>query len=181
LLVVVGGVYLGRLGKNLLDLRQRLVRLLRGVAGQLRPIKTERAQRHHALGRQQPQHLAEQPAQRLLMPGPEPGDGRMVWAQPASDHPVTDIPHAPLFDHPAGPLALGVGIQQQRDHHLRVERRPAVPIGPVPAAECAQIQGGHRVQNHEHQVVLRQPLAHIHRQQQRLITLRKQEVLRHKS
>jgi len=47
-----------------------------------------------------------------------------------------------------------------------------VPIGPVPAAELAQIQGGHRVQHHEHQVVFGQPLAHVHRHQQRLITLR---------
>ena len=39
--------------------------------------------------------------------------------------------------------------------------------------------GGHRIQHHEHQVILRQPLAHVHRHQQRLITLREQEVLRH--
>jgi len=52
-------------------------------------------------------------------------------------------------------------------------------IGPVAAAEPAQIQGGHRIQHHEHQVVPGQPLAHVHRQQQRLITLRKEEVLRH--
>jgi hypothetical protein len=103
----------------------------------------------------------------------------MVGAQPASDHPVGHIADAPLLDHPAGPLALAVAIQQQRHHHLRVERRPAVPIGPVAAVEPAQIQGGHRVQHHEHQIVFGQPLAHVHRQQQRLITLRKKEVLRH--
>ena len=108
----VAGIGFGRLGQDLLDLRQRLVRLLRGVAGQLRPIQAQRAQRHHALGRQQPQHLTEQPAQRRLVPGPEPGNGRMVRAEPAGDHPVADIPHAPLFDHPAGPLALGVGVEQ---------------------------------------------------------------------
>jgi hypothetical protein len=105
----------------------------------------------------------------------------MIRAQPASDHPVADIPHAPLFDHPAGPLALAVAIKQQRHHHLRVKRRPPMPIGPVLAAELAQIQGGHRVQHHEHQIVFGQPLAHVHRHQQRLITLREQEVLRHTS
>ena len=69
-------------------------------------------------------------AQRLLMPRPEPGDGDMIRAQPAGDHPVGHVPHAPLPGHPAGPLTLAVPIQQQRHHHLRVKRRPPVPIGP---------------------------------------------------
>jgi hypothetical protein len=103
----------------------------------------------------------------------------MIGVQPPGDHPVGHVPRAPLLDHPAGPLALAVPVQQQRDHHLRVKRRPAVPIGPVPAAELAQIQGGHRVQHDVHQIVFGQPLAHVHRQQQRLITLREKEVLRH--
>ena len=114
------------------------------------------------------------------MPGPEPGDRGVIGTQPAGDHPVAHIAHAPPLDHPAGPLALAVAIQQQRHHHLRVERRPAMPVGPVPAAELAQVQGGHRVQHHEHQIVFGQPLAHVHRQQQRLITLRIKEILRHK-
>jgi len=54
-----------------------------------------------------------------------------------------------------------------------------VPIGPVPPAELAQIKGGHRVQHHEHQIVLGQPFAHARRHQQWLITLRINEVLRH--
>jgi hypothetical protein len=109
---------------SLPGLRQRPVGLLRRVAGQLGPIQADDPQRHHALGGQQPQHLAEQPAQRLLMPGPEPGDRRMIGAQPAGDHPVADIAHAPFFDHPARPLALAVPIQQQRDHHLRGRTPP---------------------------------------------------------
>jgi hypothetical protein len=177
---VLGGVGRGRLSQDLLDLRQRPVRLLRGVAGQLGPVQAEQAQRHHALGGQQPQHLAEQPAQRRFMPGPEPGGGRVIGAKPARDHPVADVPYAPLPGHPAGPLALAVAVQQQRDHHLRVERGPPVPVSPVPAPELAQIQGGHRVQHDERQIVPGQPLAHVHRQQQRLITLREKEVLQHK-
>ena len=103
----------------------------------------------------------------------------MAGVQPAGDHPVGHIAQAPLPGHPAGPLTLAVAIQQQRDHHPRVERRPAVPAGPVAAAEPVQINRGHRVQHHEHQIVLGQPLAHIYRQQQRLITLRIHKVLRH--
>jgi hypothetical protein len=104
----------------------------------------------------------------------------VIRVQPAGDHPVGHIAHAPLLDHPAGPLALAVPVQQQRHHHLRVERRPPVPVSPVHAPETAQVQRGHRVQHDEGEIVLRQPLAHIHRQQQRLITLRAKEILRHK-
>ena len=151
---VLGSVDRSRLGQDLLDLRQRPVRLLRRVARQLRPVQAEQPERHHALGGQQAQHLAEQPAQRRLMPGPEPGDGGMIRVQPAGDHPVGHIPHAPLPGHPAGPLTLAVPVQQQRDHHLRVKCCPPVPVRPVPAAELAQVQGGHRVQHDEHQIVL---------------------------
>jgi hypothetical protein len=56
-----------------------------------------------------------------------------------------------------------------------------MPIGPVPAAERAQIQGGHRVQHDEYQIVLGQPVPHIQRHQHRLITLWAKEILRHKS
>ena len=79
---VFGGVGRGRLGQQLPGLRQRPVRLLRRVARQLGAIQAEQAQRHHALGGQQPRHLAEQPAQRRLVPGPEPGDGGMIGRSP---------------------------------------------------------------------------------------------------
>jgi hypothetical protein len=54
-------------------------------------------------------------------------------------------------------------------------------VGPVPAAELAQIQSGHRVQHHEHQIVFGQPLAHVRRHQQWLIPLRINKILRHTS
>ena len=106
----VVGVGRGRLGENLLDLRQRPVRLVRGVTSQLGAIQAECSQRHHALGGQQSQHLAEQPVQRLLMPGPEPDDGGMIRVQAPGDHPVADIAYAPLLHDSAGPLALAVHV-----------------------------------------------------------------------
>jgi hypothetical protein len=51
-------------------------------------------------------------------------------------------------------------------------------IAPAAPAEGAQVQGGYHVQHHEHKIVFGQPLAHAHRHQQRLITLRNQKVLR---
>jgi len=53
------------------------------------------------------------------------------------------------------------------------------PLSSVPAPERTQIEGGHRVQQDGHQIVLGQPVQHIHRHQQRLITLRAKEILRH--
>jgi len=108
-----------RLDQDLLDLRQRPVRFLRGAADHLGPVQ------------------AEQPAQRRLMPGPEPDDSGVIGVQPVGDHPVCHIAQAALLDHPAGPLALAVPVQQQRHYRLRVERGPPVPVGPVPAAEPA--------------------------------------------
>jgi hypothetical protein len=176
---ILGGVDRGRLGEQLLDLRQRPVRDLGRVTSQLGAVQAELAQRHHALRRQQPQHLAEQPTQRRLVPGSEPGNGRMIRTQPGDDHPVGHVAHATLLDHPAGAFPLAVAVQQQRGHHLRVERRPAMPVGPMTTAKLAQIHGGNRIQHNEHQIVLGQPLPHIHRHQQWLITLRVKEVLRH--
>jgi len=46
---------------------------------------------------------------------------------------------------------------------------------PGTGGRTRQVHGGHRVQHHEHQIVLGQPLPHVHRQQQRLITLRERE------
>ncbi len=54
----------------------------------------------------------------------------------------------------------------------------AVIAGAVPNV-APQIQGGHRVQHDEDQIVPGQPLAHARRHQQRLITLRAKEILRH--
>ena len=176
---VLGRVGLGCLGEQLLDLRQRAVRRVRRVTGQLRAVQAQLAQRDHALRGQQPQHLTEQLTERLLMPRPEPGDRRVIRVQPGDDQPVGHVAHAPLLDHPAGPLALAVAVQQQGDHHRRVVRRPAVPIGPIAAAKRIQVQRVHRIQHDEHQVVFGQPVPHVHRHQQRLITLRVKEVLRH--
>ena len=65
--------------------------------------------------------------QRSLTPRPEPGDGRVIGAQPASDHPVPDVPQRTVLDHPARPLTLAVPLQQQRHHHLRIERPRPCP------------------------------------------------------
>jgi hypothetical protein len=66
--LVLGGQPVPGGGQQLLDLRQRPVRLLRRIPGQLGPVQAQQAQLNHAPRSQQPQHLAEKAAQRLLMP-----------------------------------------------------------------------------------------------------------------
>jgi len=67
----VRGVDLRGVGEDLLDLRQRPVGRLRRVAGQFRPVQAQLPERHHAFGSEQPQHLAEQATQRLLVSAAE--------------------------------------------------------------------------------------------------------------
>jgi hypothetical protein len=140
---IFGGVGRGRLREQLLNLRQRLVRLLRRIASQLRPIQAEHAQAHHALGRQQPQHLRKQATQRLLMPRPEPGDRRMIGAQPAGDHPVAHIAHAPLSITRLDRSPWQCPYSNSATIISGAGRRPPMPIGTVPGIERAQLQGGH--------------------------------------
>jgi hypothetical protein len=67
------------------------------------------------------------------------------------------------------PSAAAVAVEKQRDHHGRVERRPAVTISPIRATERVQIQRVHRGEHDEHQVALGEPLTHVGRHQELLI------------
>ena len=109
----------------------------------------------------------------LAMPEPYGGDAprasrpeqptNALAARPAAPRPPRSPPPytSPCAGRPRSlqPLALAVPVEQQRDHHLRVGRRPPVPISALSATELAQIQGCHRVQHNEDQIVLGRPLA----------------------
>jgi hypothetical protein len=96
-----------------------------------------------------------------------------------ADHPESDIlPAAPL-DPPRRALPDRVGIQQQRDHHPRVERRPTPTVAPVHGIERAQIDRVYRIEHKPGQMILSQPLAQARRQQKLLITVAGHEVERH--
>jgi len=108
---------------------------------------------------------------------PEPCNRRVIRALICRDHAVGDILHALALDHPRRTLATTVGVEQQRDHHLRIMRRPAHTNRVVGAIERVQIHLLHRRQHEPREMILRQPIPQIRRQQQLLITIKRNEVL----
>src|SRR6266545_2054153 len=69
-----------------------------------------------------------------------------------------------------------VGVEQQRHHHLRVERRPPPAILPISPVESAQIHLVDGVDDEPGEMILRQPLPQARRQQQLLIARPKGDV-----
>jgi hypothetical protein len=106
-------------------------------------------------------------------------DGRVVGRLVGGDDAERDVLLAAAFDAARGALADRVGVEQQRDHHRRIMRRPAMPVGAIGRIERPEI---HRLDNVEHEpreVILGQPLAQARRQQQLLLAITRDEVLRH--
>jgi hypothetical protein len=93
-----------------------------------------------ASGLAQQQALDEQPGNHRLVTDPEPGDRGVVGNGVRGDHPVGHVLSAPPLDHPGRSFALTVGIQQQRQHHRRLVRRPAPPIRTVSGIQPGQVQ-----------------------------------------
>ena len=94
-------------------------------------------------------------------------------------HAERDVFLARALDRPRGPHPTRVRVQQQRDHHRRLIRRPAAPVAPIGAIERLKIHLAHRVQHEPREVPRRQPLTHVGRHQKRLITITRDETLSH--
>ena len=106
-------------------------------------------------------------------------DRRVIGHPVRSDHTVGDVLNTLTLDHPRRPLPPRIPIEQQRDHHRRIVRRPAMAIEAIDAKEPRQIHLLDRVQHKPRQMALRQPLPKARRQQQHLIAITLDEVLRH--
>ena len=65
------------------------------------------------------------------------------------------------------------------DHHLRVIRRAALTIGAIRPIEAVQVHLLHRAEHRPDQMILRQPIRKRRRQQKRLTTVTRDEVLSH--
>ena len=104
--------------------------LLRRVRRHLRPIDRDHADLHQPRPRTHPEHIAEQPRQRRLVPLAELRDRRMIRHQFARS-PCTQRPPTLTLDPPRGPVTHRVRVQQQRHHHRRVIRRPTMTIRPI--------------------------------------------------
>jgi hypothetical protein len=85
------------------------------------------------------------------------------------------------LDPAARTLAERVGVQQQHDHHRRLERGSTPAVLPIGAVDGAQIDLLDGVEHEPGEVILRQPLAQAWRQQQLLVAITRKEVLSHRA
>ena len=88
-----------------------------------------------------------------------------------ANHPVGDIHLTAPFDLAARTLPGAVGVNQQRQQHLRVIRPTPRPLTPVASMQRRHVQLRHDINHEPGQMPLRQPIAHIRRQQKLLITI----------
>jgi hypothetical protein len=174
---VLGGVDPGGLGHDLVGdplclvphRRTGAVRAPRGVRGDLGAIDRHDPDLDHPGGGAQPQHLGEHVRERVLVTGAEPGDRGVVRGVLATHHPERDMVQTQPLDPPRGTLPDGVGVQQQRQQHVRVEPLAAHPAGPHLGVEPGRVELVDHVQHEPHQMVLGQPVRHVRRQQELLI------------
>ena len=176
LLGVDGGGVFEDLARDLLVAARRA---LRRVGVHLRAVDGDHPDADQpGLGAQR-EHLAEQPGQRALVALAEPRDRRVIRRLVGADHPRRDVLDAAPLDPPRRALADRVAVEQQRDHHRRIVRRPALPVVAIGRVERAQIKLRDGVDDKPREMPLRQPLAQARRQQQLLIAITREEVLRH--
>ena len=165
------------------DLARKLlviaVRVMRRVRMHLRPIDREHPDPRQTGVRAQRQDLAEEASDRVLVTLTKARDRRVIGALVRHDHAIGDILDALALDHPRRTLPTAIGVEQQRDHHLRIVRRAAHTIRVVGPIERVQIHVLDRRQQEPREMTRRQPIPQIRRKQQLLITIKGNEVLGH--
>jgi hypothetical protein len=113
------------------------------------------------------------------MLGAEPRDRRVIRNILSTRHPERYIHRAQPFDLPRRPHLAGIRIHQQRDHHVRIERGPALTRPCPPRMQHRRVQLPDRVDQKPHQMITRQPLSHVRRQQEPLTTINRPIRIRH--
>jgi hypothetical protein len=140
--------------------------------------------RHHP-GLHQPrpitqlEHLGEQLDQRPLVATDKARDRRVIGNQVAGDQPVSDVLAAVTLDRPRRPHPRRERVQDQRHHQRRLIRRATVTVSPIRGIKRRQVHLADRVDHKPRQVIRRQPLPDVRRQQEPLLTAAFNEVLRH--
>jgi hypothetical protein len=129
--------------------------------------------------RTQRKHLAEEAGQRVLVALTEPRDRRVVRDLVRGNDADRDVFLARALDRPRRPHAARVRVEQQRHHHRRLERRPAVPVVPIGGVERAEIHLRDRVDHKPREVPFGQPVTDVGRQQKCLLPIARQQVLAH--
>ena len=102
------------------------------------------------------------------MPAAEARNHAVIRHVVADDHPEAHIPPAQALHLAAGAMAVGVGVDQHRQHHGRCEGRLPGTSRPVLGFETRQIHLVDRIEHQVDEVALGQPVQHVHRQQKAL-------------
>jgi hypothetical protein len=129
--------------------------------------------------RTQAQHLGEQVADRGLVTDPKPGDRRVIQWLVRGDHPERHILAAAPLNPSRRTHPDRVRVHQQRHHHPRIVRRPAMPVSPIRRIELLEFELIDGLRHEIRQMIRRQPIPQTRRQQQLLITITQQKVLGH--
>ena len=149
-------------GDVLVDRLGRAVRRQRRIGRHLRAVQRDHAQASQPSGSAQLEHLDEQHLHPLGVPSPEPRDHAVIRHVLADDHAEARVPPAQPLDLAAGAMAVGVGVDQHRQHHRRRKRRLAGTSRPGLRFEHRQVHLLDRIEHEVHQVGLRQPILHVH-------------------
>ena len=178
--LVLGRVDARRLFEDLAsDLLVAARRVMRGVRGHLRAVDGNDADLDQPRPRAERKHLAEQAGDRRLVARPEARDRRVIRDVVGADHAEGDVV-ATVTLYPARRAHPDrVGIDEQRDHHRRVVGRAAPAVLAISRIKRRQVHLGDRLQHKPREVILGQPLPQARREQQLLIAITRQEVLRH--
>jgi hypothetical protein len=152
---------------------------MRGRRRDLRPVDRDDADLDQAAARAQRQHPAEQVGDRALVADPEARDHRVIGHAVGADHAKRDVLATAPLDRPRRAHPDRVGVDEQRHHHRRIVRRATPPVIAIRRVKRRQVHLRDGVEHEPHQVLLRQPLAQARRQQQLLLAITLDEVLRH--
>jgi len=109
----------------------------------------------------------------------EPGDRAVIRNVLCADHPESHIHLAQPLDLTRRTDPKAIGIDEQRQQHVRVEGRPACTPIRVAATKGGGIQLLDHADHEPCQMIRRQPVPHVHRQQELLITHHSPKPLRH--
>jgi len=176
-LLSVNGIGVGEhLARELLVVARRA---LRRVGVNLGAVDGDHPRVDETGIRTQSENLAEDAGERIPMTLAKPRDRRVVGNPVSGDNAEGHVFLARPLDRARRSDPARVRVEHQRDHHRRLKRRPAVPILPIGAIERAQIHPRDRVQHEPRKVRLRQPVADVGRQQERLLAVGGKEVLPH--
>jgi hypothetical protein len=145
--------------------------VLGGIGLDLRAVERDVPELHQPGRATQLENLHEQLGQSSQVPFAEVGDGAEVRRVPGNDHHEVGALGARLGDAPRGVEAAGVGVEQQRRHQRRVERRLA-EVAIVAGLDLRKVEALANQRHYEARLmILRHVVLHARWQQLCLVDL----------